>query len=76
MARGRAASGVGRSSWKSAPKWGEEAGRTEPVVARYLRKVVRSLFPSSWVGRRGESERTMRENVPRGGGGRRRTLLP
>ena len=35
-ARGRTASGDGRSSAKRSPKWWDEAGRTEPVVVRYL----------------------------------------
>lgn len=40
-ALGRTDSGEVRSSWKRWPKCEDEAGRTEPVVVRYLMGSVR-----------------------------------
>jgi hypothetical protein len=35
-ARGSTASGLGNVSAKRSPKWGDDAGKTPPVVVRYL----------------------------------------
>lgn len=66
---------MGRVSLKSEPKCGDEAGRTEPVVVKYLE--IYTLALSFFEGRsEGRSERTKHVNVPRDGEGRTKMRLP